>query len=234
MNLLNPVVAKIALWALLLGWISWIAFQWLREALATPAQTAVTQSRPLLDLDAAVATAAAAPLFGEAARPDASHTAVPSMPNVKLKGVFASGDGPVAAIVNVGREDEFVLLNKELGPGVTLQGVYPTHIVISRNGAKERVELELLKSDASRSKGAAAAGTRLSHGHARPPDVVPEPAPAAPPPVPAGEATPVDPDVQPKSPLAPPMQQSQRTRDAPSQAQLLHHAAASIPTSSRA
>jgi type II secretory pathway component PulC len=229
-NLLNPVVAKIALWVLLLGWISWIAFQWLREVLATPAQTAVTQSRPLLDLDAAVATAAAAPLFGDAARPDASHTAVPSMPNVRLKGVFASGDGPAAAIVNVGREDEFVLLNKELGPGVTLQAVHPTHIVIIRNGAKERVELEALKSDATRSKGGAAAGTRLSHGHARPPDAAPDSAPAPPP---AGEAAPVTPDVQPTSPLAPPMQQSQRTPDAPSQAQLLHRAA-SIPTSRRA
>jgi len=232
-NLLNPVMAKIALWALLLGWISWIAFQWLREVLATPAQAAVTQSRPLLDLDAAVATAAAAPIFGEAARLDVSQTAAPSMPNVKLKGVFASGDGPVAAIVNVGREDEFVLLNKELGPGVTLQAVHPTHIVISRNGAKERVELEVLKSDATRSKGGAAPGTRLSHGHARPPDAAPDPAPA-PPPVPAGEAAPVDPDIQPTSPLAPPMQQSQRTPDAPSQVQLLHHAAASIPASSRA
>lgn len=216
----TPSVTKIAVWALLLGWSAWIASQWAREALAQRAPISAAQPRPAIDLDATVAQAAAVPLFGEAARSDAVQAASPTVLNIKLKGVFASGGGPMAAIVNMGGEDQFVALDKELGPGVVLQGVYPTHIVVSHDGSAERVELEVLKSaDASRpTAGAAAARTRhLRDQTALPLAPAPEAAPAAPSPV--AEAVPSAPDT-PSVPLPQPMTQSQGMPDALSKTHL--------------
>jgi hypothetical protein len=77
---------------------------------------------------------------------------------IKLKGVISGGSGPMVAIVNTGGErDELVQVQTELSPGVVLKGVYPTHVVISRNGVEERVELEALRSGESRAAAKATA-----------------------------------------------------------------------------
>jgi type II secretory pathway component PulC len=152
----TSIILKVVLWILVLGWASWVASQWLRDAFATPAPVTAARTRPALDLDAAVAQAAAAPVFGEAVEPDTAPTAVAAPLDIKLKGVIASGGGPMAAIVNTGRdEDEYVLLGKEVRPGTVLDGVYPTHIVVNRDGVPGRIDLQSLKNDASRSKKAA-------------------------------------------------------------------------------
>ncbi len=63
--------------------------------------------------------------------------------SVRLKGVYAvDGKTLSAAVVNLGGRDQSVLLNQELSPGVKLLDVQPDFIVISRNGARERVDLE--------------------------------------------------------------------------------------------
>lgn len=170
-HLRRPLVPKLGLWLLVLGWGASVALYWLQDATATSPPPAVAEQRPAIDLETAIAEAAAAPVFGEAAASESAPAAVVAPLDVKLKGVFAGGGGTMAAIVNTGgEEDEFVLLGRELRPGVTLASVHPTHIVVARDGGLHRVELQPVKSEASRSK------------RAPPPaDAVPEPeAPAAP------------------------------------------------------
>lgn len=197
-NCVHPLAVTIVLWILVVTWSAWIAFQWLRDASATSAPPAVAQSRPALDLDAAVATAAAAPVFGVAPASEATATALVVPLDIKLKGVFAGGAGPMAAIVNAGdEEDRVVTLGRELQPGVLLEGVFPTHILVARNGASHRIELETLKNEAPRSK-AAARGHRARATHP----------PAADPPIPATEAPSEAAEAESSVPLAPPMPQS--------------------------
>jgi hypothetical protein len=178
---LTPRLAKIALWLLILAWTAWLASQWIREALQPSAPASAPAPMAKLDLDSAIARAAGAPLFGDLSPSDVPKAVRPSTYAIKLKGVIAgNGGGPMVAIVNTGRaEDELVQLHTELSPGVVLSGVYPTHIVISRNGVDERVELEALRSGDSR---AAVTATESraprSHGEGAPPAPGIEPSPA--------------------------------------------------------
>ena len=83
---------------------------------------------------------AARRLFGDA--PAASTAA--SNTGIRLKGVFAvDGKTLSAAVVNTGgKRDVAVRLGEEVEKGVTLASVQPDHIEISRNGARERVDLD--------------------------------------------------------------------------------------------
>ncbi|MGB8435535.1 MAG: type II secretion system protein N [Burkholderiales bacterium] len=163
---LTPRVAKTALWSLIFAWTAWLASQWIREALAPQAPTFTPVSREKIDLERAVNRAAGVPLFGEMSPSDAQTVVRASTYAIKLKGVIAGGSGPMVAIVNTGGErDELVQLQTELSPGVVLKGVYPTHVVISRNGVEERVELEALRSGESRAAAkATASNARRSPG----------------------------------------------------------------------
>ena len=63
--------------------------------------------------------------------------------SVRLKGVFAvDGKTLSAAVVNLGGKDQTVRLNQELSPGVKLADVQADFIIISRNGARERIDLD--------------------------------------------------------------------------------------------
>lgn len=197
-NCVHPLAVTVVLWILVVTWSAWIAFQWLRDASATSTRPVVAASRPALDLDAAVATAAAAAVFGVAAEsePTPSPLAVPL--DIKLKGVFAGGAGPMAAIVDTGdEEDRVVTLGRELQPGVLLEAVFPTHILVGRNGVSHRIELETLRNEAPRSK-AAARGHRARSTHT----------PTADPSTPATEAPSAPAEAESSAPLAPPMPQS--------------------------
>jgi len=82
-------------------------------------------------------------LFGD--RDDLSTSVEPAANNsgVRLKGVFAvDGRTLSAAVVNLGGKDQTVRLNQEILAGIKLVEVHPEFIVISRNGLRERVELE--------------------------------------------------------------------------------------------
>jgi Type II secretion system protein C len=167
---LTPRVAKTALWSLIFAWTAWLASQWIREALQPSTSASAPAPRVKPDLDSAITHAASAPLFGEMSPSDIPRAVRPSTYAIKLKGVIAGNGGPMVAIVNTGRaEDELVQLHTELSPGVVLNGVYPTYIVISRNGVEERVELEALRSADSRA-GATATASKApgSHGQEAP------------------------------------------------------------------
>jgi type II secretory pathway component PulC len=201
-NPFGPSVLRIALWALVFGWASWIAFQWLRDAFATPVPEAVVQPPADLDMEAAVVKAATAPVFGEASVSETEPADLASTRSVRLKGVFAGDGGPMAAIINTGKDDEFVLLGKAASSGFVLEGVHPNHIVINRSGVSVRVELEALKSDAARSNsGTAASSARSSH------------TPSEVPPPPATEPASTAVDAVSPAPLAPPMPQSKAMPD---------------------
>lgn len=81
-------------------------------------------------------------LFGD--RDAAMTGGMPVAQNsVRLKGVFAvDGKTLSAAVVNLGGRDITVRLNQELSSGVKLFDVQAEYIVISRNGARERIELD--------------------------------------------------------------------------------------------
>jgi general secretion pathway protein C len=122
--------------ALALG--GWLLAQWFWY-FATPTEVAPAAPRTKVHLAAAAETLVGAQLFGA---PAAAGYAVSSL-NLKLRGVFADSAGAQAfAIVNTGGRDETARAGREIVPGVLLESVHPRHIVLRRNGALERVNLE--------------------------------------------------------------------------------------------
>lgn len=101
------------------------------------------------DADAGVDMAAIAKLFGAA--PPASATAA-SMSNLRLKGVVAPDEGPIAsAIFSTGAgKDVAVFVDREIAPGVKLVEVKPDHVIVSRSGVNERIDLEAGRSSVAR------------------------------------------------------------------------------------
>jgi general secretion pathway protein C len=108
--------------------------------------------------DAGVDMAAIAKLFGAAA-PSSSNAA--STPGLRLKGVVAPDGGPIAsAIFSTGAgRDIAVFVDREITPGMKLLEVKPDHVIVSRNGVRERIELEAARSMAS---AATARGGRMT------------------------------------------------------------------------
>lgn len=131
---------------LLLGLLAWLLSHWawifiehLRPASAAAASMAVTP----VSASAAADTAINAHLFGRVAVNKPAEANLVSNLNVKLRGVFASsGILPAFAIVNTGSKDESVKAGAEIVPGAVLDSVKPTYIVIKRNGALERINLD--------------------------------------------------------------------------------------------
>jgi general secretion pathway protein C len=93
------------------------------------------------DADRGVDMAAIARLFGAAA-PSSSTSA--STSGLKLKGVIAPDAGPAAsAIFSPGAgKDIAVFVNREIQPGIKLLEVKPDHVIVSRAGVRERIDLE--------------------------------------------------------------------------------------------
>lgn len=96
----------------------------------------------------AAVTASAAPADWNAARrlfgnaPPASAASAGG--SMRLKGVFAvDGKTLSAAVINAGgKRDLAVKLGEEIEKGVTLVAVQSDHIEISRNGVRERIDLD--------------------------------------------------------------------------------------------
>jgi general secretion pathway protein C len=106
------------------------------------------------DASEGVNLAAIARLFGASA-PDG---ATASTGGLRLKGVIAPDSGPMAsAIFSTGSgKDITVMVDHELQKGVTLAEVKPEYVVISRAGARERIDLDLPKGGGGKAAGAAA------------------------------------------------------------------------------
>ena len=148
---------KIAVVALLLALAWQLAYWTWRFAAPGPNGTRVAAAERVVDLDVA------ARLFGgtRAASPGASA----SLPGLRLKGVVAPTPGTVAAAIfarPAGR-DLAVFIDGEVQPGVKLAEVHPDHVIVTRAGARERVDLEVARSlaGASQRPGGRMAGFRL-------------------------------------------------------------------------
>src|SRR5688572_30811462 len=152
----NGVIGTVAIVALTLV----LAFQlahWTWVFMAPP-EVARTP-----DPDAGVDLAAIARLFGAAA-PSAAGT--PSTSGLRLKGVVAPDAGPIASAIfsTGGGKDIAVFVDREILPGLKLLEVKPDHVVVSRGGVNERIELEAARSMASAggARGARAQGFRVN------------------------------------------------------------------------
>ncbi|HUQ28727.1 MAG TPA: type II secretion system protein N [Usitatibacter sp.] len=100
------------------------------------------------EADAGVDMAAIAKLFGAA--PPASSSAA-STSGLRLKGVVAPDGGPIASAIfsTGGGKDLAVFVDREVSPGMKLVEVKPDHVIVSRNGARERIDLDVGRSTAS-------------------------------------------------------------------------------------
>jgi general secretion pathway protein C len=85
-------------------------------------------------------------LFGDKDGPaPGNESSASAVTGVRLKGVVAvDGKTLAAAVVNLGGRDQTVYLKQEFSPGISLLDVKPDHIIVSRNGARERIDLDKL------------------------------------------------------------------------------------------
>src|SRR5262245_59833442 len=157
----------------LIVFAGWLAARWL-VYFAAPTEPLPQPARERPQLGVAAQTLRGANLFGVA-----SIGETVSSLNVKLRGVLAGGGtGTGYAILNAGSRDEAMRIGGEIVPGVTLEAVHASHIVVRRGGVMERVNLEERTS-------AQAAAARPRYAQATPPARRSVPAPvgsAAPPP----------------------------------------------------
>jgi type II secretory pathway component PulC len=139
--------AAIHLWlapavtALALGLAAFVGTQWFLFFKTAPARVTAgpADTQPKRDGKLLADTLAGSGIFGIA--PNA--VVAQSSANVKLKGVLATGgERGSAAIVNTGGRDEVVLVGSPLAPGLVLDAVFPTHILVKRGAILERVNLE--------------------------------------------------------------------------------------------
>ena len=107
---------------------------WTWVFLAPPPVAVVSEADGPVDL------AAIARLFGAAA-PSRSGSSVSAL---KLKGVIAPTPGVAAsAVFSTGAgKDIAVYVGREVQPGVKLTEVKPDHVIVSRGGIRERIDLE--------------------------------------------------------------------------------------------
>jgi general secretion pathway protein C len=158
---LVPVATGLAL-----GLAAWVATDWFWYFKGTQRSSASTIAAPAQQPDARVLaeSLAASSVFGTTR----TMVVAQSNANVKLKGVIASGPaGASAAIVNTGARDEVVSVGNDVAPGLILEAVYPTHVLVRRAGRIERVDIEERKSGASSQLGLAVS-PRSQAGSPRP------------------------------------------------------------------
>jgi len=124
--------------------LAWLLAHWTWVFLAPRDVSAAASPGEAVDL------AAVAGLFGASAPAGGATTASGGL---RLKGVVAPTPGVAAsAIFSAGAgRDIAVFLDGEVQPGVRLAEVHPDHVMLSRGGVSERIDLE-----AARSTGASA------------------------------------------------------------------------------
>jgi general secretion pathway protein C len=82
-------------------------------------------------------------LFGDAGSAGDSATITASSSGITLKGVYAvDGKTLSAAVLNGGSKDQAVVVGGEIQSGVKLIEVHADHVFISRNGVRERIDLD--------------------------------------------------------------------------------------------
>jgi len=135
-----------------------LAFQvawWGWHFLAPQPTAALLQAAPPIDRNLARA------LFGEVGGVEtATSSTTSNASGIRLKGVFAvDGKTLSAAVVNSGGRDASVRIGEAIADAITLVEVAASHIVISRNGVREKIELERMSaSNTAASASSTAAG----------------------------------------------------------------------------
>jgi len=159
--------------ALALGIAAWVGTEWFWyfKNLHRAAGTAVTQAAPAPEARQLAESLASSAIFGTAR----IAVIAQSTTNVKLKGIVSSGpSGLSAAILNTGARDEVFEVGKDIVPGLVLQAVYPTHILLKNGGRIERIDIEEAKSGAGTQLGLAAGRRSMPPAPGMlPPGVVP-------------------------------------------------------------
>ena len=136
--------------------LAWQLAYWTWVLLAPAQVSAAPAKRSDVDL------AAVARLFGAA--PPGASTAT-SASGLRLKGVIAPTPGVEAsAIFSSGAgKDIAVYIDREVQPGVKLVEVNPDHVMVSRGGVRERIDLEVARAAASATRpGARTQGFKLN------------------------------------------------------------------------
>jgi general secretion pathway protein C len=135
--------------------LAWQLAYWTWRFAAPPASSDARGAGAAVDL------AAIARLFGGAA---SSTSTLASTPGLRLKGVIAPTPGVAAsAIFSTGAgKDIAIYVGRELQPGVKLSGVYPDHVMLSRNGVEERIDLDAMRSGKSSQQATRGPGFRLN------------------------------------------------------------------------
>lgn len=141
--------------AILVIVLAWLAARWTWVFVTPPATAPATAGVPAVDL------AAASRLFGGDAQVASGPSRGPG--GFRLKGVVAPTAGTVgAAVLNVNGKDVAVPIGGEIQPGVKLVEVEPDHVVISRAGVRERIDLETRMAAVPRTVAGKASGFRLA------------------------------------------------------------------------
>jgi general secretion pathway protein C len=134
--------------ALLAIWLAWLVVQGVLRIVWPAPQLTSFRASPLSP-DAAAKTVIGAKLFGSAGPGAASSNAEPAQSplNLVLKGIYApQRDFPGFAVMSIdGGRDVGVLVGGEVKSGVKLHAVKADHILLSRDGAIERVSLAPLQ-----------------------------------------------------------------------------------------
>lgn len=145
------VLALVLVFAWQLAWWTW--------TFVAPREAAPEADRGAASVD----PAAIARLFG-------APTAQAARSGLRLKGVVAPTPGVAASAIFAapGGRDLAVYLGGEIAPGVTLAEVDPDHVLVSRGGVRERVDLDTPHSAASPMPAARVAGFHLNVTHPTP------------------------------------------------------------------
>ena len=122
--------------AMQLAYWTWIFF--------TPKAPLPPQRPAAASTDNVIAKVIDAHLFGAAAVINEAPVAVTAATNMRLSGVFASaGNLPAFAIISIdGQTSRPVRKGDVITPGIVLEAVSADHVLIRRNGVRERLELD--------------------------------------------------------------------------------------------
>ena len=115
------------------GQLAWWAWHFTTPSLRSPAL--VTSSATAVD------TNFGRQLFGDTG-PVVTASSVPQG-GIRLRGVYSTeGTTLSAAVLNLGGRDQAVKIGQALANGVTLAEVHADHVIISRSGLRERIDLD--------------------------------------------------------------------------------------------
>ena len=132
-----------ALTILLIVLLCWLLARW-TWLVILPAGTVHHSPESLLSVSSAANVVSARHLFGLSVKQTQAPAIETTISGLKLRGVFAPmGLLPGFAVFYIeGKNNQPVRVGDEVTPGIILKEVHPAHVLLSRQGALERLNLE--------------------------------------------------------------------------------------------